>query len=185
VDFASPSGGAPPTYGYDATDPSSRALVESRAFARLNNSRRLADVDLEAYDAIFVPGGLGPMVDLAADPLTHRALARFFETDRVVGAVCHGPAALLNVRLSGGAHLVEGKKLTAFSDVEEHATTVKDVPFLLESSLRRHGALISTVAAWQAHVVVDGKLVTGQNPASAAGVGRAMVELLGSAAGMP
>jgi putative intracellular protease/amidase len=178
VDFATLNGGTPPADGYDATDPLQQEFLASKGFARLNNSRKLSEVDVRAYDAVFIPGGLGPMVDLAEDPLIKQTIVAVYERGQVLGAVCHGPVALLNAKLSNGQYLVEGKQISAFTDEEEKGYAIADVPFLLETALRSQGAIFTEVTPWQPLSVVDGLLVTGQNPASASAVARDMIKLL-------
>lgn len=178
VDFASPKGGTPPADGYDAKDPVSRVFREGPGFIQLNQSQRLADVATDAYDAIFFPGGLGPMVDLVDEPLVKQVIAGMYERGRVVGAVCHGPVALLNVSLSTGRGLLDGKRVTSFTEAEEEGHSEQDVPFMLDAALRQQGAEHTSGAPFAEHIVVDGHLVTGQNPASAGGVARAMIQLL-------
>jgi putative intracellular protease/amidase len=153
-------------------------FMSSKGFARLNNSRKLSEVDASAYDAVFIPGGLGPMVDIAQDPLVKKTVVEVYERGQVLGAVCHGPVALLNARLSNGKYLVDGKRISAFTDEEEKGYAIEDVPFLLEEALRGQGAKFAEVAPWQPLSVVDGLLVTGQNPASATAVALDIIKLL-------
>ncbi len=175
VDFASPLGGQPPEDGYDGPDPAS-ALARARHAAEGPNPRaRLDAVDLAPYDGLFFPGGLGPMVDLLHDPTTKTAIATFIDSGRVVGAVCHGPVALLNVTLADGSSLLAGRQVAAFTTAEEIGHSENDVPFLLDIALTKAGASHTCATPFAAHVVVDGPLVTGQNPASAAGVAQAMI----------
>jgi len=178
VEFASIEGGAPPEDGYDENDPAQRAFRESPAFARMRRSRKLAELDVRDYDAIFFPGGLGPMVDLAKDASVKQAIARAWDAGRIVGAVCHGPAALLGVTLSDGTPLLRGRRVTGFSNAEEEGYAAADVPFLLETALRDEQAVFEADKPWQARVVVDGRLVTGQNPASAAPLAQALRDAL-------
>jgi putative intracellular protease/amidase len=178
VDFATLKGGTPTYDGYDATDPLQQEFLDGKGFARLNNSRKLSEVDPEAYDAVFIPGGLGPMVDLATDPLVKKTVVEVYERGQVLGAVCHGPVALLNAKLSNGKYLVDGKKISAFTEEEENGYAIADVPFILEKALRDQGARFAEVKPWQPLSVVDGLLVTGQNPASAAAVAQDMIKLL-------
>ncbi|MDX2010077.1 MAG: type 1 glutamine amidotransferase domain-containing protein [Myxococcaceae bacterium] len=175
VHFASPAGGTPPMDGYDEKDAKDVEFKSSPAWARLNSSQKLSEVDIAGYDAVFFPGGLGPMVDLADNAQARQLVRSAWESSRVVGAVCHGPVALLGVTLSDGKRLIEGKRLASFTDEEEKGYAQKDVPFLLQSALKQQGAISVEVAPWQPNTVVDGRLVTGQNPASAAGVARAMM----------
>lgn len=181
VDFASLKGGTPPHDAYDAKDPLMKAFYEGKGFARLNNSRKLSDVDASAYDAVFIPGGLGPMVDIATDPLVKKTVAEVYERGQVLGAVCHGPVALLGAKLSDGKYLVDGKRITAFTDEEEKGYAIEDVPFLLETALQKQGPHFVQGTPWQSFTVVDGRLVTGQNPASASAVARDMIKLLEAA----
>ena len=121
------------------------------------------------------------MWDFKDDSVVKDFVREIYENGGVVGAVCHGPAALVDVKLSNGAYLVDGKRISAFSDAEEEAAGLTAVvPFLLETELVKHGARYTKAGLWQTHVVRDGRLVTGQNPASAAGVGEAMAKLVAS-----
>jgi putative intracellular protease/amidase len=178
VEYASPLGGMPPEDGYDENDPAQRAFRGSKAIQRMANSRKLSEVDVLDYDAVFVPGGLGPMVDIASDPDVKRALARAWDAGMLVAAVCHGPAAFLGVTLADGSPLVRGRKLTSFSNAEEDGYASADVPFRLEDALREEGADYAAAGEWQEKVVVDGRLMTGQNPASAGALAEAMVTAL-------
>jgi putative intracellular protease/amidase len=178
VEYASPLGGTPPEDGYDEKDPVQRAFRESAAIRRMSRSRRLSEVDVLDYDAIFIPGGLGPMADIANDPDVKRAVLRAWNGGKLVAAVCHGPAAFLGVTLDDGTPLVRGRRLTSFSNAEEEGYAKADVPFMLEDALRAEGALHDSVAPWQAKVVVDGRLMTGQNPASGKSLAQAMVAAL-------
>lgn len=178
VEFASPLGGNPPFDGYDANDPAQRAFSQSAAIRRMSRSRKLSEVDVLDYDAVFFPGGLGPMVDIATDPDVKAAVRRAWDGGKLVAAVCHGPVALLGVTLADGTPLVQGRHLTAFSNAEEAGYAQADVPFLLEDALRAAGAEFSATAPWASKLVVDGRLITGQNPASGAAVGHALATAL-------
>jgi putative intracellular protease/amidase len=178
VDFATLNGGLAPADGYDANDPLQQEFRDSKGFARLNNSRKLSEVDASLYDAVFIPGGLGPMVDMAQDALVKKTVVEVVERGQVLGAVCHGPVALLGAKLSSGKYLVDGKRISAFTDEEEQGYAIADVPFLLEKALREQGARFAEVSPWQPLSVVDGLLVTGQNPASATAVARDIIKLL-------
>ncbi len=178
VDFASPRGGRPPEEGYDPHDAVSRSFREGPGYARLGHSAVLAAVESRAYDAIFFPGGLGPMVDLAHDAVAAAVIAAVYETGRIVAAVCHGPAVLLQVVLASGRRLVNGKRVAAFTTAEEQGHSSDDVPYLLDDALKRAGAVHTHAPPFMPHVVVDGRLVTGQNPASARGVATAIVRLV-------
>jgi putative intracellular protease/amidase len=179
VDFASVTGESPFLDALHlASDPDNLAFLTGDGWASMHQAQRLAAVNVSNYDAIFVPGGLAPMVDMPEDPLLKRVVAEAYERKAVVGAVCHGPVALLNVKLSDGSFLVSGKKITSFTDQEEEHYARADVPFLLQSALTKQGAIFHAAAPWAANSLADGNLVTGQNPASAKGVGEKMIVLL-------
>lgn len=180
VEFASPKGGAIPEDGYDAEDPAQRAFREGAAYRRMNRSRKLAEVDARDYDAIFFPGGLGPMVDITGDRDVKGAITAAWTAGKLVAAVCHGPAAFLGVANADGTPFLRGKKVTSFSNAEEENYAKDDVPFRLEDALRTEGAEYAATDPWQAKVVVDGRLLTGQNPASAAPLAREIVAALQS-----
>ena len=178
VEFASPAGGWTPFDAYDATDSEQKEFFESKAFRRLNRSRRLSEIDAADYDAILIPGGLGPMVDIARNADVQRAVVRAWTTDKIVSAVCHGPCSLLGVDVGDGKPFVSGKKITAFSTKEEFDYARADVPYELEDALRAEGAVYSSAENWQPNVVVDGRLITGQNPASAGPLGKELLAAL-------
>lgn len=181
IDFASVEGGVPPLDGLNLTDdPLNISFLNGEGLQTMNQSQKLEEVNVAAYDGIFIPGGLGPMVDMPDNPELQKAIAETYERGAVVGAVCHGPVSLLNVTLSNGAPLVRDKIVAAFSNAEEEGYAKDDVPFLLESALKEKGARFLSVAPWQANSVADGRLVTGQNPASAKGVAEKMIALLES-----
>ncbi len=182
VDFVSPKGGAAPMdpSSRDLNDEVNKAFVEDETLmAALQNTHAPEAIDSSDYDAIFYAGGHGTMWDLPdADALAQLAVA-IYETGGAIGAVCHGPAGLLNIKLSNGKHLVDGKRIASFTDDEEKAVGLDDVmPFLLESELKARGAIHSKADNFKPHVVVDGRLVTGQNPPSAKGASEALVEVL-------
>jgi putative intracellular protease/amidase len=179
VEFASPLGGKPPEDGFDGEDPAQTAFLNSKAYRRLSRSRKLSEVDVLDYDAVFFPGGLGPMVDITGNPEVQALVLRAWNAGRIVAAVCHGPSAFLGVILDEGVPLVRGRKLTSFSTAEEDGYAHDDVPFDLEGALREEGAVFEATDPWQPKLVVDGRLITGQNPQSGAVVGEALVEALG------
>lgn len=182
IDFASLTGEVPFLDALNlAGDPDNLAFLVGKGWAAMQKAVKLADVDASGYDAIFVPGGLAPMVDMPEHPLLKRVVKETYERRAVVAAVCHGPVSLLNVRLSDGRYLVAGKNLSSFTNEEEENYAKADVPFELESALVGQGAVFHKAAPWQPFSVADGNLVTGQNPASAKGVGEKMVGLLGAA----
>ena len=180
VEFASIQGGEPPVDGLDLVDPVNARYWNNPAFrARMRDTQRLADVDASKYSAIYFAGGHGTMWDFPASPDVPRITRQVYEAGGVVAAVCHGPAALVNVTLSDGTYLVAGKNVSAFTDSEERAVKLeKVVPFLLASTLTQRGATHQPAADFTSKVVVDGRLVTGQNPQSASGVGAALRGLL-------
>ncbi|GGT36607.1 type 1 glutamine amidotransferase domain-containing protein [Nonomuraea spiralis] len=176
VDVASVAGGEPPRDGYDPDDHVQAAFL---AAGLHRDTARLAGVDASAYDAVLYAGGHGTMWDFPGDPDVARVGREIYERGGVVAAVCHGPSALVGLTLSDGSHLVDGKRVAAFTNSEETARGVAEVvPFLLADALTERGARHEPAPNWQAHVVVDGRLVTGQNPASAAPLAERVVGLL-------
>lgn len=181
VDFASILGGTPPYVGYNSSENISKKFIESNGFKRLDFSHKLDDVNIDAYDAIFFPGGLGLMNDMVDNPLVKEIIKIIYENEKVIGAVCHGPAALLNVILSNGSNLLEGKKINSFTKAEEEEDkhVLGDViPFMLDAELKKQGAHFSSTTPFDPFVVADGNLITGQNPASASNVAIKMIDLL-------
>ncbi|PTQ12406.1 type 1 glutamine amidotransferase domain-containing protein [Sphingomonas oleivorans] len=180
VEFASIDGGEPPVDGLDLNDPTNAHYWNDERFRdAIRRTPRLGDVDPSRYAAIFFAGGHGAMWDFPTSPAVQRVTRDIYEAGGLVAAVCHGPAALVNVTLGNGSHLVAGKNVSAFTDEEERAVKLDQlVPFLLASTLSARGAHHHAAPAWTAKVVVDGRLVTGQNPQSATGVGEALRDLL-------
>ncbi len=179
VDFASVNGGEAPLDGIDLTDDLLNvAFLDGAGAQGMKSTAKIDDVDTAQYDAIFVPGGLGPMVDMPENNAIQEAISSTYERGAVVGAVCHGPVSLLNVTLSDGSSIVAGKTVASFTNEEEEGYAKDDVPFLLESALKEKGAKFISVAPWQANSIADGRLVTGQNPASAKGVAEKMIQLM-------
>jgi putative intracellular protease/amidase len=177
AEFVSPAGGEPPRDGGNRNDPVVAHFLDDVATqAAINASHRPADVDPSRYDAIYYVGGHGTMWDLPDNRELAQIAASIYDRGGVVAAVCHGPAGLVNVRLADGEFLVNGKTVSAFTNEEELAVGLTDVvPFLLENQLRARGALAAKAPNFQVMVTADGRLITGQNPASAAGVAEAMV----------
>jgi putative intracellular protease/amidase len=171
VEIASPRGGTPPADPKSESEPSAAVVAfqaDTAARAKLDSSLRLEDLR-EAYDAYFVVGGHGVMWDLAENPPLAALLAQAYEHGKVVAAVCHGPAALVNVRLSSGKPLIAQRRVTGFSNAEEEAVGLNAVvPFALETQLRERGGKYEAGPLWQPFAVRDERLVTGQNPASSA-----------------
>ena len=181
VELASVRGGEIPLDGVDGADAASLAFLDTHR-ASLAGSLAAVDVDPARYDAIFFAGGHGAMWDLPDDGAFMRASAAVYERGGVVAAVCHGPAALVNVTLSDGRPLVQGKRVSAFTNAEEQAVGLdRVVPFLLEDRLKARGAEHVAAPMWQKNVVVSERLVTGQNPASSAAVAEAVVATLNRA----
>ncbi|MBB3605756.1 putative intracellular protease/amidase [Mycolicibacterium sp. BK556] len=178
VEFCSPLGGKPPEDGFDDADSVQTSFLGSKAYRRLSRSRKLSEVDVLDYDAVFVPGGLGPMVDITGNPEVQDTVRQAWDAGLIVSAVCHGPSAFLGVTLDDGTPLVQGRRLTAFSDAEENGYADQDVPFDLEQALRAEGALFEQTDPWQSKVVVDGRLITGQNPQSGTAIGEALASAL-------
>jgi putative intracellular protease/amidase len=178
VELASVEGGAIPLDGVADADEASRAFL-ARHRDDLAHSLPAARVDSAAYDAIFFAGGHGAMWDLPDDAAFQRVAREIYERGGIVSAVCHGPAALVNLKLTNGEHLVAGKAVSAFTNEEERAVKLDTVvPFLLADRLRERGARHEAAPPWQKKVVVSERLVTGQNPASSAGVAEAVVAAL-------
>jgi putative intracellular protease/amidase len=180
VEIASIRGGHPPIDFFDLSDPVNDRYWKDKKFREaLAHSLVLRDLDPSRYCAVFFAGGHGTMWDFADSPAVQKVIREIWEAGGIVSAVCHGPAALVNARLSDGSYLVAGKKLAAFTDDEEaEVKYTKVVPYLLATTLKERGALHQPAPNWTENVVTDGRLITGQNPASAHGVGTAVVASL-------
>jgi len=181
VDFASIKGGKPPEDGYDESYPNNRIFKNSSGFLRLNYSHPLSDIHIDAYDAIYFPGGLGPMGDMQNNSLVKNCIKTCYERGKIISAVCHGIVALLNVSLENGQKLLEKRAVTCFTEAEEiekkhHVDQV--IPFLLDEAIINEGAHFSSSPPFIAHIVRDGNLITGQNPASAQGVAKEVIKQL-------
>jgi len=151
----------------------------AEAIRVLNDTVPIESVSAEGFDALFLPGGHGTMFDLPDNAKLQSLIRELFESGRAVGAVCHGPAGLVGVKLSDGTHLVKGRRVTAFTNEEERAVKLDQaMPFLLEDRLRKAGAAFVPAEKWANHVEVDGKLVTGQNPQSGEAAARKLAELI-------
>ncbi len=181
LEIASPSGGRPPIdprSEQDPTDAMKAFLQDEHAMGKLAQTRRLDDLGDEVFDAVLVVGGHGPMWDLPSS-LASEQLSKTYGRRAVVAAVCHGPAAFVGAVKPDGEPLVRGHRITAFSNEEESAVGLADVvPFLLEDKLRALGARYERRPAWKPHVIRDGKVITGQNPASATGVAHEILAAL-------
>jgi len=181
IDFASLTGDTPYLDALNlANDPDNLVFLTGKGWEKMQKAVQLSNVDVSKYDAVFIPGGLAPMVDMPENELLKKVIKETYERNAVVGAVCHGPVSLLNVKLSNGSYLVNGKNITSFTDEEERGYAIADVPFLLETALTKQGAKFHAAAVWSAHSIADGNLVTGQNPASAKGVAEKMIAILES-----
>jgi putative intracellular protease/amidase len=182
IDFASPQGGLAPLdpSSSGAEDAANQWLLGRQDLAgKLERTLRPDQIQPDDYAAIFYAGGHGTMWDFRSSQALNIAAARIYENGGAVAAVCHGPAGLVDVTLSDGRPFLQGKRVAGFSNDEETAAGLSNiVPYLLENVLIDKGASYSKAELWQAHVVADGRLITGQNPASALGVGHALVEAL-------
>lgn len=181
IDIVSPKGGKAPVDNLDLNDPVNKEIWESEEYQqKINNTLRPDQVNPDDYPAIFFVGGHGTMWDFP-DNVELAAIARsIYESGGIVSAVCHGPAALVNLTLSDGTLLIRNKKINSFTDEEERAVEMdKIVPFLLESRLIERGAIFEKSPVWQPHVVTDHRVITGQNPQSAKAVGEAIIRELG------
>lgn len=184
VVLASPKGGQPPldpkSDAADAqTTATARFKADAQAQAMLANTHVLAHVGPADFDAIFYPGGHGPLWDLAEDSASQHLIEAFHAAGKPVAAVCHGPGVFRRARGPFGFPLVRGRAVTGFSNSEEAAAGLTDVvPFLVENMLKEHGGHYSAAADWQPHVVTEANLVTGQNPASSDAAARAVLAML-------
>lgn len=182
--LASPSGGQPPLDPKsDAPDMQTEATRRFRydpeAQEALASTVKLASVNPDEFDAIFYPGGHGPLWDLAEDDTSIALIEQLYAAGKPVAAVCHAPAVLRRAKAPGGAPLVQGKAVTGFSNSEEAAVGLSEVvPFLLEEELQGRGGRYRKGDDWQSHIEVDGNLITGQNPASSDAAARAVLEQL-------
>lgn len=180
--FISPKGGKAPMdeKSRDLEDAKNKQFVETPETMRLlENTQNASDIDAKEFRAIVFTGGHGTMWDFPDDKNLQNIASTIYEDGGVVAAVCHGPAALVNIKLSDGNYLIKGKKFAAFTNDEEDEVKLSSVvPFMLVTKLIERGGKHESAPNWQPKVVVDQRLVTGQNPASAEGVGDAVAELL-------
>lgn len=182
--LASPAGGQPPL------DPKSdlpefqtalthRFKADAAAQQALAHTVPLASVNVQDFDTVFYPGGHGPLWDLAESPVSIRLIEAFDRAGKPVGLVCHAPGALRHVKAANGEPLIKGRRVTGFTNGEEAAVALTDVvPFLIEDEFKALGGLYEKGPDWAPYVVVDSRLVTGQNPASSEGVAQALLALL-------
>ncbi len=184
ISIASPLGGQPPvdpkSEAPEAQTPSTkRFYADLDAIDKVAHTMTLSEVKKEEFDAVFYPGGHGPMWDLANDAHSIALIEGFYNTQKPVAFVCHSPAALIKVKAENGHPLVKGKKVTGFSDTEEEAVGLTNVvPFLLEDELEKLGAHYSKGADWGSFTQQDGLLITGQNPASSEAVAALLLKTL-------
>ena len=186
--LASPQGGQPPldpkSDEPDAqTQDTRRFRADKEAMQALSATKKLAAVRADDFDAVFYPGGHGPLWDLAESEESRSLIEAMLAAGKPVAAVCHAPGVLRHVKAPDGTPLVKGKRVTGFTNTEEAAVGLtKVVPFLVEDMLKSAGGNYSKGADWQSHVVTDGLLVTGQNPASSAAGAQALLQALQASA---
>lgn len=181
--LASPKGGQPPIdpksdRPENQTPAQARFKKDAAAQKAFANTMRLADVKAENFDTIFYPGGHGPMWDLAEDPVSIALLESFYNSGKPIALVCHSPGVLRHVKYKGEP-LVKGKHVTGFTNGEEEEMKLtKVVPFLVEDELLRLGAIFEKKADWQPFSITDGRLITGQNPASSTSTAQALLKFM-------
>ncbi|UII55869.1 type 1 glutamine amidotransferase domain-containing protein [Cytobacillus spongiae] len=177
VTVASPLGGKSTVDPGSINEDTPQEMLDTEKY--LQNTAKLDDVTHDSFDALFLPGGHGTMFDLPGNMKLQELLRDFYEMDKVVAAVCHGPAGLVGTTLSNGQPLVAGKRVNAFTDREEADTGLGEhLPFLLESRIRELGAIFVAAPNWTTHFEADGNLITGQNPQSTMAVTKAVIEKL-------
>jgi len=184
ITIATPKGGAAPIDPSSdspdaATEATERFNKDAEAKERIANTKVLADINPDDFDAVFYPGGHGPLWDLANDATSIALIEKFNSQEKPIGFVCHAPAALKNVKNANGNPLVKGKKVTGFTNSEEAAVGLTEVvPFLVEDMLKKDGGIYSKQDDWAAYAIQDGNLITGQNPASSELVAEKLLESL-------
>ncbi|MGF1860707.1 type 1 glutamine amidotransferase domain-containing protein [Photobacterium profundum] len=184
ITLASPAGGQPPIdpnseLEQSQTEATVRFNRDEQAQAVLANTRKLSDVNEQDYDAIFYPGGHGPLWDLVSDSDSIALIEAFWQAGKPVSAVCHAPAVLLNAKTADGEYIISGKAVTGFTNSEETAVGLAEVvPFLLEDELKARGGQFESAQDWNSLAIQDGMLITGQNPASSEAVAEALLSLL-------
>jgi len=184
ITLASPAGGQPPLDPQsdvsDARTEATQRFKKDKAAQRaLGHTTKLAEIDADGFDAIFYPGGHGPLWDLAENADSQHMIETFIAEDRPLAAVCHAPAIFKHTKGADGMSLVSGRRVTGFSNTEEEGVGLtKIVPFLVEDMLEANGGLYEKGPDWGSYVVVDGNLVTGQNPASSEAAAKALLKLL-------
>lgn len=184
VVIASPKGGQPPIdpksdEAENQTPASIRFKSDGDLQTLLSHTKKLTEVSADDFDAIFYPGGHGPLWDLTTDKDSIKLIEDFWKSEKPVAAVCHAPSALLNAMDENGEPLVKGKQVTGFTNTEEEGVKLTDiVPFLLEDELKNKGGIYSKKADWESYVVKDGLLITGQNPASSEEAAMELIKVL-------
>ncbi|PWD99991.1 type 1 glutamine amidotransferase domain-containing protein [Marinilabilia rubra] len=180
IEFVSPVGGKVPVDGFDLEDSVNKEFWKNAVVQKkLNNTKSPSEIDPLDYEAIHYVGGHGTMWDFPQNEKLAKIAARIYENNGVVSAVCHGPAGLVNVKLSDDTYLIQGRRVAGFSNAEEKAAGLAEVvPFLLENKLKERGADYSEGPKFTEHVVKDGHLVTGQNPQSAKKMAEIVLEIL-------
>lgn len=184
--IASPQGGQPPIDPKSADEGFQTALTrrfetDSEALAQLATTQKLSEVDAASFDAVFYPGGHGPLWDLVSDADSIRLVETFWASDKLVATVCHAAAALLNAKDTNGSYLVLGKEVTGFTNSEEEGVELTQVvPLLVEDALIERGAKFARQEDWAPFARQDGKLITGQNPASSTLVAEMLLTALGA-----
>ena len=184
ITIASPKGGQPPVDPKselaDAQTPSTERFYKDAVLIdKVAHSLKLSAIKQDDFDAVFYPGGHGPLWDLATDKSSIKLIEDFYNHQKPIAFVCHAPAALINTKAENGQPLVKGKHLTSFSNTEEEVVKLtKVVPFLLEDELKKHGAHYDKGKDWTSFVKQDGLLITGQNPASSEAVAKLLLKTL-------
>lgn len=184
ITLASPKGGQPPvdpnSEAEDAlTESTRRFSADNAAKSALSSTRKLSDVAMTDYDAVFFPGGHGPLWDLVNDKNAIKLIEDAGQEGKVIGAVCHAPAVFRHAETASGDYFVNRRAVTGFSNSEEEAVQLTAVvPFLIEDMLKESGGKYSRGPDWTPHIVVDDNLITGQNPASSEGAAKAVIQAL-------
>lgn len=183
ITLASPKGGQPPI-DPKSEDPSSQTDATRRMDndeilkEKLKNTHKLSEVKSEVFDAVFYPGGHGPLWDLAEDEVSQQLIVDFYTNGKPVAFVCHAPGVLKDVKIDG-EYLVKGKNVTGFTNTEEEAVQLTDVvPFLVEDMLKKNGGVYSKIEDWSPYAIVDERFITGQNPASSEKVAEELLKLI-------
>ncbi len=184
ITLASPKGGQPPLDPKSdepsaQTEATKRFKADNDALQKLADTFRLEDISPNNFDAVFYPGGHGPLWDLAEDPVSVKLIETMLHANKPVAAVCHAPGVLRHAKSANGLSVVKGRNVTGFSNTEEAAAGLTDVvPFWVEDMLKEKGGVYSRAADWQPYIVSGGLLITGQNPASSEPAAKALLKLL-------